>query len=195
MLIREVALSPIDVPQRSTRVQVLWLTGAVSDFTTARPSKLTARATPPEAIELIRQFTSAQRTDAAIAAELNRRGVRSGRNHLWTAHGVRWVRWRYQIERPNASPPPSVRRPDQRPDGLYSVHGVAARFQVTDHIVHYWIQRGWLKGSEGGGPGTAWWFKLDRATVRRLQAAKVRGYGPKRTTHSETRAQEEPRYE
>ena len=76
-------------------------------------------------------------------------------------------------------------------DGLYSVHGVAARFQVTDHIVHYWIQKGWLKGIEGGGPGTAWWFKLDSATVRRLHAAKARGYGPKRTTHSETRAQKE----
>src|SRR5262249_42898178 len=71
------------------------------------------------------------------------------------------------------------RQPDRRPDGLYSVHGVAAFFHTTEHIVRYWMNRGWLKGAEGGG-NRPWWLHLDRATIKRLYAAQVHGYGPNR---------------
>src|SRR5262249_18450701 len=147
--------------------------------------------TPPRALELIRQLVSERATDAVIAAELNRQGLRTGHDRCWTARAVCWIRIHHRVRRPNALPPPSGQQPARRRDGLYSVHGVAARLKVTDHIVHYWIQKGWLKGIEGGGPGSAWWFKLDRATLRRLRAAKARGYGPKRATDSKTRMQEE----
>jgi hypothetical protein len=57
---------------------------------------------------------------------------------------------------------------------------------VTSHIVHYWVQHGILRGLEGGGLGRAWWFKLDAATIRRLERAKARGYGPRTRRHSQT---------
>ena len=41
MLVREVSLSPVEIPARRTRVQVLWQTGAVTDFTVERPTKTT----------------------------------------------------------------------------------------------------------------------------------------------------------
>ncbi len=37
MLVQHVTLTPIDVPQRATRIQVLWRSGAVSDFSIPRP--------------------------------------------------------------------------------------------------------------------------------------------------------------
>ena len=43
MVVREVTVSPIEVPARLTRIQVLWQTGAVSDFTVPRKDKYTVR--------------------------------------------------------------------------------------------------------------------------------------------------------
>lgn len=193
MLVREVTLSPVDIPQRQTRVQLLWKTGAVSDFTVPRRSHLLARATPPEAVELIQKLVEDQKDDEVIADELNHRGLRTGDNKPWSKGSVRWIRWRYSLRRPKTLPP-SVRRPDQRADGLYSIHGIAARFNVTEHIVRYWIERGWLQGVEGGGLGRTFWFKLDRATVKRLEKAKTHGYGPKHRRDSQTRPQERKQY-
>lgn len=193
MLVREVTLSPVDVPTRMTRVQLLWQTGAVSDFTVLRRSQFTALATPSETVEIIRKLVTQKKTDLQIATELNHRGLRTGVSRPWGAKSVRWVRCRHGMRRKHV-PPTTVRQPDRRADGLYSVHGVAARFDVTDAIVHYWIDKDWLIGAEGGGGGRAWWFKLDRATIRRLEAAKARGYGVggrKRQAHSETRVRGE----
>ena len=41
LLVREVTLTPVDVPERLTRVQVLWQTGAVTAFTV--PSRSPSR--------------------------------------------------------------------------------------------------------------------------------------------------------
>jgi hypothetical protein len=66
--------------------------------------------------------------------------------------------------------PSSVRRPDRRADGLYSIHGVAAKFGVTGNAVRYWIQQDWLKIADGGeARGRPSWFRLDDLTVKRLE--------------------------
>jgi DNA invertase Pin-like site-specific DNA recombinase len=192
MLVSEVTLNPIDVPTRATNMRVLWQTGAVTDLTIARPDQLTACATNSEAIAVIRDRAADGRADADIATELNRRGLPTGKGRPWNEAAVRWVRSRHHLRRPHAQPP-GVRAPDRRSDGLYSVHGIAARFRVTDHIVRYWMEKGWLRAVEGG-PGRTWWFELDRETIRRLQAAKARGYGPGGRRHSETRMKEDRHY-
>ena len=87
-------------------------------------------------------------------------------------------------------PPQTGCQPDRRQDGLYSVRGVANRFGVTDHVVRYWIEKRWLEGAEGGGPGRVWWFDLDRTTTKRLNAAKANGYGPRGRRHSQTRVRQ-----
>ena len=192
MLVREVTLSPIDVPERKTRVQLLWQTGAVNDFTVLRRGRSTATPTVPETVELIRQLVAAKKRDVEISAELNRRGLRTGLNRPWAVTSVAWVRSHHGMRRPHG--PPSLRVPDRRNDGLYSIHGVATRFGVAEHTVYYWVDKGWLKGSTERGWGRARWFRLDHETVKQLKAAKARGYGPgarKRQAHSETPGGEE----
>jgi hypothetical protein len=193
MLVREVTITPVDVPARMTRVQVLWQTGAITDFTIPRRSQFSALATPSETIALIRELVAKNKSDIEIARELNRRGLQTGVSRPWGAKSVRWVRCRHGLRRKHVAPP-SVRKPDRRSDGLYSVHGVATRFGVTDHIVHYWVAKGWLKGTVDPGWGKALWFRLDRETVRHLNTVKARGYGPggrKRQAHSDTPVREE----
>jgi hypothetical protein len=146
MVITDVTLSPIDVPARLTRVQVRWETGATCEFTVPRLRE--ARETPPDAIALVRELFEAGMSDAEIAAELNRRDVRTGVHELWTVPAVQRVRYAHGLERS-----PSRRTPNRRADGLYSIHGIAARFDVRPNVVRYWLRRGWIVAASGGGTG------------------------------------------
>src|SRR5262249_6441007 len=113
-----------------------------------------------------------QKSDAQIAAELNRRGLRNLLGKPWNEGAVAALRGRHDLgsgPRPSELPPPY-----QRPDGLYSLRGVAARLDVSEHAVHHWVTRGWLAPSERSGPGRARWFKLDEATIARLQDLKLK---------------------
>lgn len=172
ILVQKVALSPVEVPSRRVQVQVVWVTGAVTDFTLPRRPGLQTRSNPPEAVEFILQEFQ-QKSDAQIAAELNQRGLRTGANLPWNKKTVHRVLNQRGLQR--ASPAPQcARAPSRRADGLYSVHGVAERFGVSEAMVRYWMERGWLEPTEGGGRGHVCWFKLDRKALRRLSAARAR---------------------
>jgi hypothetical protein len=100
ILIREVILSPCGDERRarSIRIQVVWLTGAVSDFTVAAhpPNPWT---TPEESIQIIRDLFSQGRSDAQIVAELTRRGLHTGTHRPWNKSAVRAVRNRLGMRR------------------------------------------------------------------------------------------------
>jgi DNA invertase Pin-like site-specific DNA recombinase len=193
ILVRKVALSPTTTPKGMIRVQVAWVTGAVSDFTLPRPRGFLARRNPPEAVKLIIRLFKQKKTDAQIVAELNQRGLRSGANIPWNEKTVRRVRSLRGLRRahlaPNAGPQPA-----RRADGLHSLHGVAKRFNVSEAVVRYWMQRGWLEPVEGGGRGHVCWFKLDRETIKRLNAAKARGLGASSSMDPRTHVHDEAHY-
>jgi hypothetical protein len=140
LVVREVTVSPIDVPERMTRVQVLWPTGAVSDFTVPRKDKYTAQATSTHALALIRDLSlNEKKDDQEIAAELNRRGLCTGQDRSWDLDAVRRVRCGEGVFRPS---PKARRPPDQRSDGLYSVRALAARAGVKPSAIRYWAPHG-----------------------------------------------------
>jgi DNA invertase Pin-like site-specific DNA recombinase len=167
LVVREVTVSPIDVPARLTRVQVLWQTGAVSDFQIARPSQYTALATSAEALALIRDlYLNKKKHDLEIVTELNRRGLRTGQDRPWDLVAVRHVRCDEGIFRPS----PKARFPlEQRADGLYSVQAVAARAGVKPALIRYWARTGAFEPVAQGSQGRPHWFKLDPPALDRLQ--------------------------
>lgn len=188
MVITDVTLSPIDAPARMTRVQVRWETGAVSDFTVPRLRE--GRATSPDAIDLVRVLFEDGKSDTEIAAELNRRELRTGVHEPWTVPAVQRVRYDHGLNRTQDS----RRTPDRRADGLYSIHGIAARFDVRPGVVRYWVRKGWIEPVEGRGTGHTQWFDLDEAAVRRLEAAKAsrRSAGGESPTGPRTQTGGEP---
>ena len=101
MLVREITLTPVDVPARSTRVQMLWQTGAVSELAVTRTDRFTVHATPPRALAFIRGALD-HADDAQIAAELNRRGLRTAAGQSWTKQAVQRARYGEGLHR--ASP-------------------------------------------------------------------------------------------
>jgi len=169
LVVHEVTVRPIEVPAHQVRVQVLWQTGAVSDFTLPRPGKYTAQATPQTTIELVRDlYLVQQHSDAEIAAELNRRGLTTGVSRAWDVPGVRRVRYAVGLYRPSSK---SRRSPDRNADGLWSMHAVAARVGVRPGVIRYWVREGVLEPVAHGGPGRPHWFTLDDTTLTRLHAA------------------------
>ncbi len=143
LVVREVTVSPIDVPGRMPRVQVLWPTGAVSDVTVPRTDKYTAQATSAQARSLIRdRYLTQRKDDREIATQLNRRGLCTGQDRAWDLGAVRRVRCAEGIFRPS---PKARRPPDQRRDGLHSVHALAARAGVKPSAIRYWARTGALE--------------------------------------------------
>ena len=164
MMISDVTLFPIDVPQRQTRIAVLWRTGATSEITLERHRPETTFATPDAALELIiKQFRQGV-SDQQIADELNAAGIRTGKQHEWQPRAVEYVRHAEGLTKSRHSRRP----PDKRDDGLLSVHGVAAHFGVAPALVRHWRNRGWLVPVEGGGQGQIQWFQIDARVEKEL---------------------------
>ncbi|MCI0574411.1 MAG: recombinase family protein [Myxococcaceae bacterium] len=181
MLVRTVTLTPVEMPERQTRVQVLWHTGAVSEVRVPRPNKLDAQATSPSALERIVEGLHSKESDEEIAQALNGAGMRTGAGLAWDAIAVRRVRYAEGLHRAS---PKSRLAPRRRADGMYSLQGVAWRLDVAPSVVRQWRRMGLLEPAEGSGTGHTQWFVLDRSTLARLEAAKAQGRGLGR--HRET---------
>lgn len=174
MLVREVTLSPIDIPAHSTRVRVLWQTGAVSDLTVSRTNRFTVAATPDSVLSLVREWV--ERGDPAIAEELNRRGLSTTTGSAWSVAAVRRLRYAYGFHsaQPTTTGSHRTRRsPLRREDGAYSVNGVAQLLDVKPATVRLWVLQGILQPIARSGPGRPWWMPLDDATIERLRRVKA----------------------
>lgn len=169
ILVREVTLTPIDVPRRGTRIQVLWESGAVTEHLVERPKHVTGGQAAPAVENLIRSLVMQGRYDAEIAQDLNTKGLTTGVGRPWDIDAVRRVRIRLGVRRPAATPTQAP-SPPRRSDGLFSIGGVAERLGVARKTVSGWIRTGRLPVTEGGGRGRPVWFKLDDETLARLEA-------------------------
>lgn len=181
ILVSEVTLTPIDVPQRTTRVQVLWEGGAVTEYQLPRARHVSGVHVDADTEERLRRLVLAGRLDHEIAEELNRDARTTGKGRRWDTEAVARVRRRLKVARPGSFPG-NQPLPDRRADGMYSTRGVAARLGVQQRTVSRWVKVGLLEVADGGGARQATWFKLDEQTIDRLQAhlaevSKLRGEG------------------
>jgi len=141
LVIEVIALTPVEVPQRITRVQVQWKSGAVTELHVARPSQKDRLRTSAQAVQRVRVLAAQGLRDEQIAARLDQEGIRTGRDRTWNTWAVKWVRQHYAIERVAKDAPRSKRMPARDDAGRYSVAAVAARFGVSIHIVRRWLTK------------------------------------------------------
>jgi hypothetical protein len=99
------------------------------------------RRTPPKAVKLVGRL--AEHSDEEVARELNAQGLLTGAGRRFNARAVRWVRYVHGIPSPRHSP---------FEEGDLTVKEVAARLQVSEGAVYYWIGHGMLQArhSEAG---------------------------------------------
>lgn len=178
LLVQEITLTPVDVPQRMTRIQILWRSGAVTDAAAERRRHFNPTAAPEAIVAEIRMRVADGWSDRAIAQDFNRRGVVSSKGLAWNKQSVRGVRKRRNIHSLRASPEKGW--PAQRPDGLLSLRGLAKHFGVTSRRIRHWMDVGLVRPAEGRGRGRPLWFALNPETERRLEEA-ARGTSGGRT--------------
>jgi hypothetical protein len=175
LLVKQVALTPVDTAPRQTQVQVLWHTEVVTALTVPRPSRHERSRTPSDVVSTIATL-AATHTDAAIAALLNARGLRSGKGHAFTASAVVWVRRKYNITKPLLDPRQAACL-EARPDGRYSTRALAIQLGVTIHTIHYWRKHGMIPAIQET-PGGPWWHEVTPAVLESLQRQMRQALAP-----------------
>jgi DNA invertase Pin-like site-specific DNA recombinase len=175
-LVRGVCLTPRTDPAKGSEVQVLWQTGAVTNFVV--PQQLPGRHTATRALEIIRTLVSESATAAAIASALRRAGLRTASGQRWTKQVVHSLCAYHDVRWPTPMPT-CLPQPLRRRGGDYSTRGVAKLLRVTPATVGYWVSQRWLVPVEGGTRGHPRWFRLDAEDVTRLRRLRQEHTGPR----------------
>ncbi|QQR47396.1 MerR family transcriptional regulator [Myxococcus xanthus] len=201
LLIQEVVLVPLDVPQRSTRIRILWRTGAISELQVPRPCMDEARRMPPHVIGEIRRMARQHFSDSQIAKELNQRGFKSNRNSRsggFTQSSVASLRRRKGIPAGHPAGWSHVQVPARNEQGLYSIRGLSAYFGVTSTMVLYWVRSGQVTPVPSltrirGLSKQPFWFEMTPELQVLLAKVRRQGYAPGKSKAHAGRRRPPPR--
>ena len=166
LLVKQIALTPVEAPQRQTRIHLLWHTTATTELAVARMRPTERVRTSPQVIEAIAAL-AVGRTDAAMAEALNAQGLASGRGRPFTAKAVAWIRHRSQIRKPGSDRQVAART-SARADGRFSTRALATRLGVSIATIHYWRAQGVLPAIQEL-PGGPWWHEITPEVLARLR--------------------------
>jgi len=129
---------------RELLLHIRWQGGACENLVHQLPPRCCDKWRYPEQlIDRVRELALEHRDDR-IAAELNDAGYKGSKDGKpFSASMVRWIRHKHCIAIPS-----------WLHDGELSVDEVAERFNVSRHVVYYWIGRGYLSSRQPypGGP-------------------------------------------
>ena len=157
VLVKEVLLSPVDAPSRSTRIQVLWQTGAISEVVVERPRQFTPITTPAEVIERIRALVAAGKSYSKIAKDLNKQHLGTAQGHTWDRKSVYAVGHRLRLQ-PQPTPRPH-RHPTSPPHGRAVLRSWGRRARRGRRRGRPQLgAEGRLSSQAGGGSGRARWL-------------------------------------
>jgi hypothetical protein len=167
-LVQPIALTPVEGSPRQPQGQGRWHTEATTALWVPRPSQRDRWRTPPTAVETIAAWATG-RTDDALAAALNARGLPSGRGQPFTAAAVAWIRDQEPIPKPGSDPRVAART-DARLDGRYATPALATHLGGTSSTVHGWRAQGLMPASQAT-PSAPWWHKVTPAVLAALRTS------------------------
>lgn len=171
LAIEAIAVNPVDVPRRSTRIKVQWTSGAVDELMVPRFHKGEYRKNPSQAILRIRELAAAGLRDDEIAAQLGAEGLRTGTGLAWHDEHVRQARSRYDIERVAPDRPRIHPLPHRHPEhGWFSIPGAMAHFGVSENVVRRWIAQGLVRSTQSdfAQHHNVRWLDIDDFTAAQL---------------------------
>ncbi len=155
LLIRDITVEKLPA-QRQAILHIRWQGGACTDTTVQLPAPIAERIRyPAETVEQVRGLTQ-RLSDHQIVARLNEQGLCSPHGKPFTLAMIKWIRYRYAI--PSVSP--------KRADEL-TVRQTAEQFDVSTHVVYYWIERNVVTARQHDGRGP-WYITLDPVKVTEL---------------------------
>ncbi|MFY9973209.1 MAG: recombinase family protein [Chromatiaceae bacterium] len=147
LLIKDITVEKLAPKQLMLHIR--WQGGACSDAPVKLPPNMPDRIRYP--VELVARIRTLAETltDAQIAEQLNQAGQVSPKGKAFTASMIQWVRYKHCIKGPQR----------KHPDEL-TVEQVMEHFNVSRHVVYYWIDRGHVQARQLK-PGTPYWISLN----------------------------------
>lgn len=132
LLIEDVTVERVE-PLRQLRLHIRWQGGKHESLTVPIPLKQSDRVRYPD--DIIDQVRDLAQTlhDKKIADALNQLNLKSSSGRPFTVSMIKWLRYKHRI--------PAC--PTHRP-GEWTVKQVAQRYDVSIHVVYYWIETGIL---------------------------------------------------
>lgn len=147
LLVKDITVDKLP-EKRQLMLHVRWQGGKTEDIRCDMPPRIQDRIRyKDEFISRLRSLAK-EYTDTQIAEILNNEGVRSSKGKPFSSAIIRWIRYRYQIPRPQL-----------RGAKEHTVKEVAAKLAVDTRLVYHWIEHGELKARriERGHP---YWITL-----------------------------------
>jgi hypothetical protein len=155
LLIKDITVEKPAPKQLS--VHIRWQGNASTDLTLQLPPNIADRMRyPARIVDSVRDMAQ-HSPDAQIADQLNQQGHTSSTGKPFTASMIQWIRFRYEI------PPPVLKKPEE-----LTVQQVAQRFEVSDHVVYYWIQNGIVQARKLNA-GSPYWITLTEMDHQKLR--------------------------
>jgi len=148
LLIKDITVERLDNPRRAM-LHVRWQGGACEDIVVPLKHPFgNGLRYPAELVQRVRQMADSM-YDGQIAAELNRRGMRSATGRPFNSEMIRSVRHSRSVPRPQ------FRRSDE-----LTVREMRDRFGVGLFVVYYWIKQG-IVSARRESAGSAWLISLN----------------------------------
>jgi DNA invertase Pin-like site-specific DNA recombinase len=166
LLVKQISLTPIDEPERITKIRLLWHTDNTTEITSQRPTVQQRLGTPESVVQAIREVVYGH-TDTEIAQLLNERGMISATEQEFTASSVAWIRLKFKIPKPESDNRLAFHR-GIREDGCYSTSALAEKLGVGIHTIHYWREKGIVPAIRDT-PHSPWWHPITPEILQTLR--------------------------
>ena len=127
LLIKDITINKLKEEKKVT-LHVRWQGGAVEilEVPLSLPTYEKWKHSD-EIIEKVRDLALTL-TDREIVAKFNQEGLITNKGNPFTLYSVEWIRWKHKI-------PASLPQPNE-----LSINQVAEKFNVSHHVVRYWIK-------------------------------------------------------
>jgi len=172
LLVKDITVEKVLEPKKLI-LHVRWQGGAIEDLSCALPPKSCDKVRySPEIVQKVRTLAQ-ELTDDQIADSLNKEGLQGSKGGPFTWSKIRNIRWAYDI------PAARLKRPDE-----LTVKEVSQKFNVSQAVVYYWIERGYVKARriKNGLPLFITLCDGDEERLRKRVAESYKLNGPKATT-------------
>ena len=132
LLIKEIIVKVTD-DRKQAILYIQWLGGASEEILVKLPPKTSEKwRCSPEIIERVRALALCM-TDQEIVDKFNQEGLQTNKRNTYTLSSIKWIRFKYKISSYN------LRKP-----GELSINEVSQKFNVSHHVVRYWIERKYI---------------------------------------------------
>lgn len=165
LVIEAITLKPVDVPRRTTQLQIQWRSGVVDELYIER----TGYATPASIVDRIRELIAQGLHDDEIATRFNNEGLLTTKSRPWTGPKVTKLRNAHGVAKPPR--PRNKLLPERHPiTNHFSIPGAAKRFSVPRHTVKNWVRSGLVTAHrERFGRYDAVWLDIDEKLAAKLE--------------------------